>query len=34
MDVDPGFEDIEKLGGGIKWYMMASKDFISNVSFK
>ena len=33
MDVDLGYKYIEKFRGGIQWYMMESKDFISNISF-
>ena len=34
MDVDPGYKYIEKIRGGIQWYMMDTKDFISSISFK
>ena len=34
MDVDPGYKYIEKFRGGVKWYMMESKDIISSISFK
>ena len=34
MDVDPGYKYIEKIRGGIQWYMMESKDNISSISFK
>ena len=34
MDVDPGYKYIEKLRGGIQWYMMDTKDFISSINFK
>ena len=34
MDVDPGYEYIEKLRGGVQWYMMESKDNISSFGFK
>ena len=34
MDVDPGYEYIEKFHGGIQWYMMGSKDIISSICFK
>ena len=34
MDVDPGYKYIEKFRGGIQWYMMDSKDFISITNFK
>ena len=29
MDVNPGYNYIEKFRGGIQWYMMKIKDFIS-----
>ena len=31
MDVDPGYKYTEKFRGGIQWYMMESKDIISNI---
>ena len=34
MTVDPGYKYVEKFAGGICWYMMESKDFISSVNFK
>ena len=34
MDVDPGYKYIEKLSGGVTWYMMESKDIISSICFK
>ena len=34
MDVSPGYKYIENFCGGIQWYMMESKDIISNISFK
>ena len=34
MDVDPGYKYIEKFRGGISWYMLESKDFISSINFK
>ena len=34
MDVDPGYRYIEKFRSGITWYMMESKDFVSNINFK
>ena len=34
MDVDPGYEYIEKFCGGVQWYMMESKDVISSICFK
>ena len=34
MDVDPGYKYIEKLRGGVQWYMMESKDISSSTCFK
>ena len=34
MDVDPGYRNIEKFRGGVQWFMMDSKDFISSIGFK
>ena len=34
MTVDPGFKYVEKVSGGITWYMMQSKDIISSICFK
>ena len=34
VDVHPGYKYIEKFRGGIQWYMMKTKDFISSVNFK
>ena len=34
MDVDPGYKYIEKFRGGIQWYMMNTKDFISSINFQ
>ena len=34
MDVNPGYEYIENFRGGVQWYMMDSKDFISSIGFK
>ena len=34
MDIDPGYEYIEKFHGGVQWYMMESKDIISSICFK
>ena len=34
MDVDPGYKYIEKLRGGVQWYMMDTEDFFSSVNFK
>ena len=34
VDVDPGYESMEKFIEGVQWCMMESKDFISNISFQ
>ena len=34
MDVDPGYEYIEKFRGDVQWYKMESKDIISSICFK
>ena len=34
MDVDPGYKYIEQFRGGVQWYIMESKDIISNICFK
>ena len=34
MDVDPGYKYIQKFRGGIQWYMMNTKDFVSSINFK
>ena len=34
MDVDPGYKYIEKFRGGVSWYMLETKDFISSINFK
>ena len=34
MDVDPGYQYIEKFRGGVIWFVMDSKDFISSIIFK
>ena len=34
MDVNPGCKYIEKMVGGIEWFMMESKDIISIICFK
>ena len=34
MDVDPGYKYIEKFRGGVQWYMMNTKDFISSINIK
>ena len=34
MDVDAGYEYIEKFRGGVQWYLMESKDFNSSIIFE
>ena len=34
MTVDPGCKYVEKISGGISWYMMQSKDIITSICFK
>ena len=34
MTVDPGYIYVERFAGGITWYMMETKDFVSSISFK
>ena len=34
MDFDPGYTYIKKVHGGMQWYMMESRDIISNICFK
>ena len=34
MDVDPAYKYIEKFRGGVQWYMIQSRDFVSSISFK
>ena len=34
MDVDPGYKYIERFRGGVSWYMLETKDFISTINFK
>ena len=34
MRVDPGYKYVEEFAGGISWYMMESKDFVSSISFE
>ena len=34
MDVDPGYEYIEKFRVGVQWYMVESKDNFPNNCFK
>ena len=34
MDVNPVFKYVEKFPGGVQWYLMETKDFISIISFK
>ena len=33
MTVDPGYKYVEKFVGGLSWYMMESKDFVSVIGF-
>ena len=33
MYVDPGYKYKEKFRGGVQWYMMNTKDFISSINF-
>ena len=34
MDISPGYRYTERFRGGVQWYMMDTKDFISSISFK
>ena len=34
MTVNPLYKYIKKFHGGVQWYMMESRDIISNISFK
>ena len=34
MDVDTGYRYIHKFHGGVKWYMLETKDFLSSINFK
>ena len=34
MDIDPGYKCLEKVRGGVQWYMKESKDIISSICFK
>ena len=34
MTVDPGYKNVENIAGGISWYMMNTKNFVSSISFK
>ena len=34
MTVDPGHKYVERFAGGLTWYMMETKDFVSSISFK
>ena len=34
MTVDPGYKYVEKISGGVSWYMMQSKDIISSICFQ
>ena len=33
MDDDPGYKFIGKFRGGVQWYMVETRDFISNINF-
>ena len=34
MDVDPGYKYIENFRGGVQWYLMITKTFISSINFE
>ena len=34
MTVDPSFNSAKVVKGGVQWYMMETKDFISKINFK
>ena len=34
MDFDPDYKYLEKLRGGVQWYLMSTKDVFSSISFK
>ena len=34
MDVDPGYNYVGKIRGGVQWYLTGSKDFTSSISFE
>ena len=34
MNEKRGLRCVEKFRGGVQWYMMENKDFISNINFK
>ena len=34
MNENRGLRCVEKFRGGVHWYMMENKDFISNINFK
>ena len=34
MDINPGFKYVHKFRGGVKWYMVESKDIISSICFE
>ena len=34
MDVNSGYQYIEKIGSGVQWYLRESKDILSSVCFK
>ena len=34
MDVDPGYNHIEKFSGAVEWFILGSKDFILSIKFE
>ena len=34
VDVMPGYKYIEKVRGGVQWFLMESKNIISSISFE
>ena len=34
IDIDSGYNYIEKIRGGVQWYKMESKDNLSSICFK
>ena len=34
MDLDPSYKDLEKFRGSVQWYMLQTKDFVSNIGSK
>ena len=33
MTLDPGYKYVERFAGGISWYKMETRDFISSINF-